>query len=179
MDWTLRLATDDDIPALETLIELSVRELQAPWYSTEQMDGALGDVFGVDGQLIRDRTYFVAEQAGALIGCGGWSKRASLFGSGAARETDDAVLDPSRDAARVRAFFVHPQQARRGIGRAILHACEGAIRLAGFREITLVSTLAGVDFYRTLGYEPGERYDVPLANGLSLPVVPMNKNLLS
>lgn len=179
MDWALRLATADDIPRLETLIELSVRELQAPWYSSSQMDGALGTVFGVDCQLIRDRTYFVVEESGGLIGCGGWSKRASLFGSDAARETDDALLDPRRDAARVRAFFVHPEHARRGIGRAILLACEGTIRQAGFRKIALVATLAGVDFYRAFEYATGERYDVPLANELSLPVVPMNKNLLS
>lgn len=110
---------------------------------------------------------------------GGWSKRASLFGSDAARPTEDALLDSRRDAGRLRAFFVQPQQARRGIGRALLLACEDAVRQAGFRQIALVATLAGVDFYRAFGYEPGERYDVTLANGLSLPVVPMNKNLLS
>jgi GNAT superfamily N-acetyltransferase len=177
MDWALRLAREEDIPKLESLIERSVRELQSPYYSTAQMDGALGTVFGVDRQLIRDQTYFVAEQEGELIGCGGWSKRESLFGSDAARAREDALLDPRHDAARIRAFFVHPRQARRGLGRAILLACEEAIRLARFRTAELVATLAGVDFYKAFGYNPGERYEVPLVNGLSLPVVKMTKIL--
>lgn len=177
MGWSLRLACEDDIPQLETLIERSVRELQAASYSSAQMDGALGSVFGVDRQLIRDQTYFVVEQSHALIACGGWSKRESLFGSDAARALADALLDPLRDAARIRAFFVHPGHARRGLGRAILFACEDAIRQARFRSIELVATLPGVPFYRAFDYETGERYEVPLANGLSLPVVRMTKNL--
>jgi GNAT superfamily N-acetyltransferase len=177
MDWTLRLANEADIPALEALIERSVRELQAASYSSAQMDGALGSVFGVDRQLIRDRTYFVAQQTGAVIACGGWSKRASLFGSDAARAEEDALLDPLQDAARIRAFFVHPDYARHGLGRAILLACEDAIRAARFRSIELVATLPGVPFYQAFDYETGERYEVPLVNGLSLPVVRMTKNL--
>jgi len=177
MDWSLRLACDGDIPNLETLIERSVRELQAADYSAAQMDGALGSVFGVDRQLIRDGTYFLVEQEGSIIACGGWSKRASLFGSDAARMTEDALLAPPRDAARIRAFFVHPWHARRGLGRAILVACEEAIRAARFRSIELVATLPGVPFYRAFDYAEGERYEVPLVNGLSLPVVRMSKNL--
>jgi GNAT superfamily N-acetyltransferase len=177
MEWALRLAREDDIPALERLIEQSVRELQAPFYSPAQMDGALGTVFGVDRQLIRDQTYFVIEQEGAIIACGGWSKRESLFGSDAARERDDALLDPGSQPARIRAFFVHPRHARRGLGRAILVACEEAIRKARFGRVELVATLAGVDFYRAAGYAEGERYEVPLVNGLSLPVVAMTRNL--
>jgi GNAT superfamily N-acetyltransferase len=177
MDWLLRLACENDIPELETLIGRSVRELQASDYSTEQMEGALGSVFGVDRQLIRDKTYFVAEQSGSIIACGGWSKRASLFGSDAARAVEDALLDPLQDAARIRAFFVHPDHARRGLGRAILFACENAIRAARFRSIELVATLRGVPFYRAFDYETGERYEVPLVNGLHLPVVRMSKNL--
>jgi GNAT superfamily N-acetyltransferase len=179
MNWSLRLACDSDIPALEALIEHSVRELQASDYSADQMDGALGSVFGVDRQLIRDQTYFLAENDGALIACGGWSKRASLFGSDAARTAEDPQLDPLQDAARIRAFFVHPEHARRGLGRAILLACEEAIRAARFRSIELVATLPGVPFYRAFGYQTGERYEVPLANGLSLPVVRMSKNLVT
>ena len=178
MDWALRPAREEDIPELETLIERSVRELQAPHYSTAQMDGALGTVFGVDRQLIRDQTYFVVEQEGSLLACGGWSKRESLFGSDAARERDDALLDPGRQPARIRAFFVHPRHARRGLGRAILLACEEAIRHAHFRKIELVATLAGLDFYRAFGYNEAERYEVPLVNGQSLPVVRMTKRIL-
>jgi len=179
MNWPLRLARDGDISELEALIERSVRELQAASYSTTQMDGALGSVFGVDRQLIRDRTYFVAEQDGAILACGGWSKRASLFGSDAVRAAEDVLLDPLEDAARMRAFFVHPEHARRGLGRAILVACEEAIRTARFRSIELVATLPGVPFYLAFDYEAGERYEVPLVNGLSLPVVRMSKNLVS
>ena len=177
MDWALRLAREDDIPQLESLIERSVRELQSPFYSTAQMDGALGTVFGVDRQLIRDGTYLVVQQQDALVACGGWSKRESLFGSDAARAREDALLDPRSQSARVRAFFVHPRHARRGLGRAILLACEEAIRAAHFQNIELVATLAGVDFYRAFGYKRGESYEVPLVNGLSLPVVPMTKTL--
>ena len=177
MDWSLRLAREDDIPQLETLIERSVRELQAASYSSAQMDGALGSVFGVDRQLIRDQTYFVVEQSNEIIACGGWSKRESLFGSDTGRARDDALLDPSRNPARIRAFFVHPRHARHGLGRAILVACQDAIRAAGFQSIELVATLAGVPFYRAFDYEAGERYEVPLVNGLSLPVVRMTRNL--
>jgi len=177
MDWALRLASADDIPKLETLIECSVRELQAADYSAAQMDGALGSVFGVDRQLIVDQTYFVAQHEGAIIACGGWSKRASLFGSDAGRATEDALLDPVQDAARIRAFFVHPGHARCGLGRAILFACEETIRASHFRSIELVATLPGVPFYRAFEYEAGEQYEVPLVNGLSLPVVRMSKNL--
>ena len=179
MNWSLRLACDGDIPELERLIGRSVRELQSGYYSAAQMDGALGSVFGVDRQLIRDKTYFVAEQNGALIACGGWSKRESLFGSDSTRAAEDALLDPLQDAARIRAFFVHPEHARHGLGRAILVACEDAIRAARFRSIELVATLPGVPFYRAFDYETGERYEVPLVNGLSLPVVRMSKNLVT
>ncbi len=178
MDWSLRFARESDIPELEALIERSVRELQSAYYSAAQMDGALGSVFGVDRQLIRDQTYFVVERNGAIIACGGWSKRESLFGSDAARSVPDALLDPLRDAARIRAFFVHPDHARHGLGRAILLACEDAIRAARFQSIELVATLPGVPFYHVFDYETGERSEVPLTNGLSLPVVRMFKNLV-
>lgn len=177
MDWSLRLASEADIPELEALIERSVRELQSACYSAAQMDGALGSVFGVDRQLIQDQTYFVIEQRQGLIACGGWSKRKSLFGSDAARDVADALLDPLRDAARIRAFFVHPDYARHGLGRAILFASEDDIRRAQFRSIELVATLPGVPFYRAFDYETAEQCEVPLRNGLSLPVVRMTKNL--
>lgn len=177
MDWPLRFARDEDIAELERLIDGSVRELQAAFYSTAQMEGALGSVFGVDRLLIRDQTYFVVEEDQGIIACGGWSKRESLFGSDAARVKEDALLDPQTSSARIRAFFVHPQHARRGLGRAILVACENAIHAAGFRTIELVATLPGVAFYHAFGYKTEERYEVPLVNGLNLPVVKMTKTL--
>lgn len=173
--WPLRLACEDDVPALEKLIPLSVRALQAPYYSAAQMDAALGPVFGVDRQLIRDGTFFVAERDGVIVGCGGWSKRSSLYGGDGSRKQEDALLDPQHDAARVRAFFVHPDWARRGIGRSIMGACEKAIIEAGFRRVDIVATLAGEPLYASFGYAVVERYEIPMRGGLSLQAVRMTK----
>jgi N-acetylglutamate synthase-like GNAT family acetyltransferase len=175
MDWRPRVAREDDIPALEALIPISVRTLQAHHYSEAQMEAALGSVFGVDRQLISDGTYFVVERDGQIVGCGGWSKRKTLFGGDAMKTEIDLELDPKRDSARIRAFFVHPAWTRCGIGRAILERCERAIQLAGFRSVELVATLTGEAFYRACNYSQGERFEVPLANGLTLPVVRMVK----
>jgi N-acetylglutamate synthase-like GNAT family acetyltransferase len=176
----LRPAQEQDIPALERLISLSVRGLQGSHYSSEQMDAAIGSVFGVDRQLIRDGTYYVVEQTNELIGCGGWSKRKTLFGSDHHQPTrDDAELDPGVDAARIRAFFVHPEHARRGVGRAIVEVCETAIRAAGFKRIELAATLPGEKFYQACGYISGIREEVPLPNGSTLGIVRMMKQLPS
>lgn len=177
MSWTLRLAILDDVPALEELIPLSVRVLQAPYYSAAQMAAAMGPVFGVDRQLISDGTYFVVESDGVIIGCGGWSQRKSLFGADTARAAEDAMLDPATDPARIRAFFIHPDWARRGIGKAILAACESAIIAAGFPQAELVATLAGEPLYLVCGYNEAERYEIPLSGGLTLPAVRMTKRL--
>jgi N-acetylglutamate synthase-like GNAT family acetyltransferase len=176
MDWTLRLADENDVPALEKLIPLSVRTLQAPYYSVSQMDAALGPLFGVDRQLIRDGTFFLAEQHGQIIGCGGWSKRTASFGSDRHRAAaDDNQLDPKYDPARIRAFFVHPDCARRGIGRGIVLACEAAARSTGFTRFELVATLAGEPLYAALGYSVVERFEVSMVGDLKLPVVKMAK----
>ena len=174
-NWTLRLAREPDIPALETLIPLSVRTLQAAYYSPAQMEAALGPVFGVDGQLICDGTYFIAEQGDRIAGCGGWSRRKAMFGGDRDRPGEDGMLDPKQDAARIRAFFIHPDFARRGIGRSILVACEAAIQKAGFQSAELVATLAGEPLYAAFDYTVTERYEVPMADGLTLPVVKMAK----
>jgi GNAT superfamily N-acetyltransferase len=147
----------DDGPAWEELIPLSVHVLQAAHYSPAQMAAALGPIFGVDRQLIADGTYFVAEEAGRIIGCGGWSRRKAMFGGDRARSGQDAWIDPVRDPARIRAFFVHPGFARRGIGRAILAACEEAILANGFQTAELVATLAGEPLYAAFAYEAVER----------------------
>jgi N-acetylglutamate synthase-like GNAT family acetyltransferase len=175
MDWQPRLAREDDIPRLEALIPISVKRLQAHHYSRAQLQAALGSVFGVDRQLIRDGTYFVVEREGQIIGCGGWSKRKTLFGGDAMKTGMDIELNPKRDPARIRAFFVHPTWARCGIGCAILERCEKAIQLAGFRSVELVATLTGVPFYEACKYSQGERFEVPLTNGPTLPVVRMVK----
>ncbi|MGO9255171.1 MAG: GNAT family N-acetyltransferase [Bryobacteraceae bacterium] len=177
MHWFIRLAALDDIPALEALIPLSVRKLQAETYSIAQIEAALGTVFGVDTQLILDGSYYVAQTGSAIVGCGGWSRRKTLFGGDHAPAKDDRFLDPAREPARVRAFFVHPAWARRGIGRAILAECEAAAAGMGFRTLELAATLAGVPLYAAGGFTAVESISVGLANGLILPVVRMRKSL--
>ncbi len=172
----LRPATAADIAALELLIPLSVRALQAGHYSAEQMDAALGPVFGVDRRLISDGTYFVVEDDGVIVGCGGWSKRKAMYGGDRGSAGQDALLDPKTDAARIRAFFVHPSHARRGIGRRLLTACEAAIQSAGFTRIELVATLTGEPLYASAGYSVLEMIDAPLPHGLVLPTVRMGKS---
>lgn len=186
LHFRLRLAVKEDLAALHVLIDASVRGLQAGDYTAAQIDGALGTVLGVDTQLIRDQTYFVAESHGnaiggppVLAGCGGWSRRKTLFGadSGPGREPD--LLDPATDAARIRAIFVHPRFARMGLGSMILARVEAAAVAAGFRRFEMGSTLTGVPLYLLKGYVEGERIAVPLGNGESLPVVRMTKSLLA
>ena len=178
-DFTLRLAREDDIPNLEVLIPLSARRLQIGYYLTAQIEAALGPVFGVDRQLISDGTYFVVESAGDIIGCGGWSRRRALFGPDSVRKAEGAALDPAHHSARIRAYFVHPDWARRGVARSLLSACESAIGAAGFRNIVLVATLPGEPFYAAFGYLAAERYAVPLPGNLALPVVRMLKSLIT
>jgi GNAT superfamily N-acetyltransferase len=177
MNWTLRLATDADIPELEALIPLSVRALQSAHYSPAQIEAALGPVFGVDRQLIRDGTYFIIEAAGQIIGCGGWSRRKTLYGGDRDRSGEDAELDPQIDPARIRAFFVHPDWARKGIGQSILLRCEAAALRAGFTKAELVATLTGEALYAKFDYAVAERYEAPMRDGLGLPVVRMAKQL--
>lgn len=177
MNWPLRLARAEDVPALEKLIPLSVRALQASYYSIAQMEAALGPIFGVDHQLIADGSYFVVEQDAKLIGGGGWSRRQSICGIGPAGEAAEAALDPRRDAARIRAFFVHPDWARRGIGGKILAACEQAILQAGFHRAELLATLAGEPLYAAFDYRVLDRSELELSGGIRLPVVRMGKEL--
>ncbi len=177
MNWPLRIARDEDAPALERLIEMTVRESLSRCYSAAQLAVALGPVFGLDRQLIQDGTYFVAENAGEIIACGGWSKRLAVYGGDRERVSTDAELNPQTDAARVRAFFVHPSWERRGIGRALLEVSEAAIRAAGFKRVELVATLAGEALYARHGYAVAERYDAPMPGGLAIGVVRMIKSL--
>lgn len=180
--FQLRLATDADVPALHRLIEASVRGLQASDYTPAQIEGALGTVLGLDTQLIHDRTYFVAEAVDQdararhpLAGCGGWSKRKTLFGADRGPLREPELLDPAKDAAKVRAIFVHPDFARQGLGSLILATVEDAARAAGFTHFEMGSTLTGVPLYRLKGYVEMERIAVPLRNGEALPVVKMVK----
>jgi GNAT superfamily N-acetyltransferase len=176
----IRNAESEDILRLQELIVASVKELQADDYSEAQMAGALESVFGVDSRLIADATYFVAEvreNSGAweIAGCGGWSKRKTLFGGDAWTGREDNLLDPRKDAAKIRAFFVHPAWARRGVGTRILEACEKAARAAGFTRYEMGATLTGRKLFGARGYMEIERIEVPLKNGVKLPVIRMEK----
>jgi GNAT superfamily N-acetyltransferase len=181
MPFSIRLATPADIPALHQLIELSVRTLQAGDYTPAQIEGALGHTLGLDTQLIADRTYFIASpstQPETLAGCGGWSFRNTLFGSDHGPQRIAEPLDPVTDAARIRAIFVHPAFARRGLGSLILAHCEQAAQAAGFRSFEMGSTLTGVPLYTLKGYQPVENVGVPLPNGESLPIVRMRRAII-
>lgn len=172
----LRLALLEDIPVLRELIEASARGLQAQDYSPAQIEGALQTVFGVDSQLIADGTYIVAQAASNVIaGCGGWSKRKTLYGGDRWTEREDSLLDPLHDAAKIRAFFIHPDWARRGVGTLILKACEDAARAAGFLRFEMGATLTGAKLFGAKGYIAVKPISIPLANGESLPVIHMEK----
>ena len=175
---TLRAAVPADVPALDALIAASARALGKGYYTPAETEAAIAHVFGVDSVLVADGTYVVAEVGGVLAGCGGWSARRTLFGGDRFAGREDARLDPATDAARIRAFFVAPAFARRGVGRAILTACEEAAAAAGFTRAALMATLPGVPFYAAAGYvaAPAEahRYD-----GVTVTFVPMAKELVA
>jgi GNAT superfamily N-acetyltransferase len=184
----LRLAVAEDVPVLRRLIDASVRGLQTEDYTPAQIEGALKTVFGVDSQLIADGTYIVAEAHSSdtggesepelmIVGCGGWSKRKTLYGSDHWTGREDALLDPLHDAAKIRAFFIHPVWARRGVGSLILQACEDAARAAGFTRYEMGATLTGAKLFGAKGYVPVKPISIPLVNGESLPVIHMEKRL--
>ncbi len=179
----IRVAVVADVPVLRALIEASVRGLQMRDYTPAQLEGALQSGYGVDSQLIADETYFAAEtlagvpQRLLIVGCGGWSKRKTLYGGDHWTGRHDTLLDPVRDAAKIRAFFIHPDWARRGIGTLILDACEAAAKAAGFTRLEMGATLTGVPFYRARGYTDLEHLTVPLGNAESLPIVRMAKDV--
>ncbi|WP_044563854.1 GNAT family N-acetyltransferase [Azospirillum sp. B4] len=178
MTYTLRKARLEDRPALQALIQVSARGLSHNDYTPEVVEGALAGAFGVDSDLIHDQTYFLAEEAdGLFVGCGGWSRRMTLFGGDARPDRSPQMLDPARDPARIRAFFVHPERARRGIGRALLETCEAEARAAGFTALELMGTLPGVPLYAAMGFQPTGRVFHPLPNGQTIEFVPMRKEL--
>ena len=177
MDYIIRRADLDDREAIELLIAESARGLSREDYSEQQIESAIRTVFGVDTDLIVDGTYFVAVMSGMLVGCGGWSKRRTLFGGDRFASRDSGELDPKVEAAKIRAFFVHPEYSRKGIGRALLSLCENEARANGFRSIELMATLPGLKLYRACGYEDGERVEYEMGGGASIELVPMRKEL--
>jgi len=168
----LRRATPDDIAPLNALIDASVRRLAPGFYTPQQIDSALRHMFGVDTRLVDDGTYFVIEVDGVRAACGGWSGRQTLFGGDqhkADQQASDAPVDPGTVAARIRAFFVHPDYARRGLARRLYEHCVFKAHAAGFRALELMGTLPGVPLYRTLGFETVEKVDVLLPDGVVIP----------
>ena len=177
----VRLATRSDIPKLQSLISSSVRALSVGFYSPEQIEAALAAVFGVDTLLIADGTYYVidgvVDGAATPIAAGGWSARLSLYGGDQLKGADDPRLDPATDAARIRAFFVHPDHARRGLARALYAACALAAWRAGFRRFALVATLPGEPLYAALGFVATEHLSIPLGDHARLPLIRMVRDI--
>ena len=172
---THRVATRDDLDALRILIDAAISELQKPFLDESQIASSR-TIMGLDTQLIDDGTYFIVEADGELAGCGGWSRRATLYGSDQSPGRSVVGLDPAKDAARVRAMFTHPLHTRKGVGRLILSLCEEAARAGGFKRVELVATLAGEPLYRASGYEPSERFTDD-RGGAAVPLVRMSKLL--
>jgi GNAT superfamily N-acetyltransferase len=176
MPRTHRLAQRADIPALKILMDAAIRELQRGYLTAEEI-AASQAIMGLDTQLIEDGTYFVVECEGGIAGCGGWSRRATLFGGNHSTGRDAALLDPAKDPARVRAMYTSPAFARRGIGRMILGLCERAAATEGFTRAELAATLAGEPLYRACGYRPIERFQSDTPSGLRIPLIRMGKAL--
>lgn len=171
-----RLARMSDLKTLKTIMEASISSLQNPFLKPEQVL-ASAEVMGLDTQLIEDKTYFVILEDKEIIGCGGWSRRATLFGGNHSTGRDDALLNPETDATRVRAMYTHPNWTRRGIGRMVLDLCEGAARTEGFRRVELASTLSGQPLYTAAGYNVVEFFSAKTSNNIDIPLVKMTKDL--
>lgn len=172
----IRLARELDLPVLVPLMNIAIRQLLAPWLTPEQIDGSF-EFMGLDTQLIADETYFVVTIEDEIAGCGGWSRRATLFGGDHTDGRSPRRLDPNSEPARVRAMYTHPDFTRRGVGRAILDACESAARAEGFRRAELAATAAGVPLYEACGYASIEDIPTIASNGAQIPLIRMGKHL--
>ena len=174
---TIRCATEVDIAAMQALIARSAIQLSANFYTPEQAQALLTHVFGVDTQLIHDQTYFVIEQHDKMLACGGWSKRKALFGGDQAKHGVDGLLDPETEAARIRAFFVEPTAARRGLGHLLLEHCSAQAQAAGFTVLELAATMSGEPLYLACGFQVFERFQLELPGGVIAPLSRMRKLL--
>ena len=174
----IRKATMEERDAIRQLIAESARYLSREHYNDEQIETAIATVFGVDTDLIEDGTYLVAESDGQLVGCGGWSKRKTLYGGDQFTSRDAGYLDPQSEPAKIRAFFIHPDHARKGIARAILNQCEAEARAEGFHALELMATLPGIEFYKSVGFKETGNFDLDLTDRVKLELVPMRKELV-
>jgi N-acetylglutamate synthase-like GNAT family acetyltransferase len=175
--FTLRLAALSDVGHLNDLVRRSVLGLSSRDYSREQLESALQHLFGIDTRLIEDKTYYVVEEDGRAIACGGWSRRRTLFGGDQYADRSNNWLDPATEAARIRAFFVHPGWARRGVATRLLDECTRAARDAGFHRLELMSTLPGKPFYLRHGFRALEPVDLKLPDGVLFPLFRMSCDL--
>jgi GNAT superfamily N-acetyltransferase len=174
--FTHRLARSDDIPALKLLMAESIRGLLKDFLPRAAVEASF-EVMGLDTRLIDDGTYFIVECDGAIAGCGGWSRRNTLFGGDHTAARNDALLDPKTDAARVRAMYTSPRFARRGVGRLVLSLCEQAAASEGFTRAELAATLAGEPLYRACGYQEIEGFEAPTSTGIRIPLIRMGKTI--
>ena len=174
---TVRTAIHADIPAMEALIRRSGIGLSTGFYTPEQARAVTDHVFGVDTQLVIDQTYFVVEDGGEMVACGGWSRRATLFGADRMKQEADPLLDPATEPARIRAFFVDPSAARRGYGKLLLSWCTDAAAAAGFTTLELAATLPGVPLYFVCGFTEAERFEISLPGLVQVPLIRMHKSL--
>ena len=172
---THRLAAREDMDALKALMDEAISELQKPFLDESRIASSRA-IMGLDTQLIDDGTYFIVESDGQLAGCGGWSRRATMYGGDQTPGRSAALLDPTKDAARIRAMYTHPNHTRKGVGRLIISLCEAAAKSEGFTRMELVATLAGEPLYRACGYEPYENI-VDDRGGAGVPLLRMKKSL--
>ena len=177
MQYRVRKAKYTDLSEIESLISESVWELTIDDYTAEQIEGALQAAWGVDSQLIEDRTYFVVESENQLMGCGGWSYRGTLFGNDSEEARCSDELNPKKDAARIRAFFVKPSHARKGVGSILMNECEKEARKKGFSRLALMATLPGQRLYARHGFVAGDVIEYSLGNNLFIKFVPMSKDI--
>ena len=175
MNFTHRVAVEADIAAISALMARAIGALQGNFLTPAQVEASRA-VMGLDTQLIADGTYLLVETDGRLAGCGGWSRRATLYGGDHSTALRDAaLLNPSRDAARIRAMYTDSDFVRRGVGRLVLSVCEAAAREAGFARAEMMATLAGEPLYRACGYLPIERIET--AGDVAVPMIRMGKDL--
>jgi len=177
MTATIRPAAPADIPAMEALIARSGIGLSKGFYTDEQAQAVTRHVFGVDTQLVDDGTYFVVERDGQLLACGGWSKRATLFGADRMKAAADPLLDPATQPGRIRAFFVDPSAPRQGLGTLLIRHCEAAAAQAGFRALEMAATMPGVPLYLSAGYAKVEDIELDLPGGIRVPLARMRKEM--
>lgn len=175
-DLRWRLARAEDMPTLSALMDRAIGELLSAFLPPEGVAASF-EIMGLDTQLIADGTYFVVGDGAEIAGCGGWSRRATLFGGDHSAGRNAALLDPAMDAARVRAMYTHPDHARKGVGRLILAACEAAARAEGFRRVEMAATKGGEPLYRACGYEVIEPFEAVTSTGYRVPLLRMGKRL--